>query len=93
MKIATVNKQPNEKRRWGIDYIDALDENDVIINVTAAVEPAGDLTASATSSGTSVNVICENGADGVTYKVTLTVTTTDTNEIIEDELYVKVKEI
>ena len=92
MKIATVKKQPNEKRRWAINYEDALDDLDQIISVGVNVEPAG-LTASATGTGGEVRVVCQGGTDGVTYKVTLTVTTTDTNEIIEDELFVKVKEI
>lgn len=92
MKIATIKKQPNERRRYGIEYSDALDLSDFIISTAVTVEPVG-MTAVASSSDTFVNLLCEGGLDGVTYKITLTVTTTDANEIIEDELYVKVKEI
>jgi len=91
-KIATVKKQPNEKRRYGIDYSNALDANDEIISATALSSPVG-LTVGIGLYPEYINVICEGGADGVTYKVTLTVTTTESHEIIEDELYVKVKEI
>lgn len=93
MKIATVKKQPNEKRRYGIDYSEALDPGDLIESVGAVVEPAG-LTALATTDGdTSVRVVCDGGDDNANYKITLTVTTTNTNEIIEDEFFVKVREI
>jgi len=94
MKIATIKKQPNERRRYGIDYSEALDFGDVIINVTTNVEPSG-LTVSAgvPGSGDFINLICEGGVTGQTYKVTLTITTTDSNEIIEDEVTVRVKEI
>lgn len=92
MKIATVQKQPGEKRRWGIDYSEALDTGDSIIGVTSASTPEG-LTVSAFASEDTVRVVCSGGADGTTYKATVTVTTTNTNEIFEDELMVKVKEI
>lgn len=93
MKIGTVKKQPNEKRRYGIDYSEALDPGDVIQEVSAVVD-SPDLTALVTTDAiANVRVTLTGGLTGVTYKVTLTVTTTDANEIIEDELYVKVKEI
>lgn len=94
MKIGTVKKQPNEKRRYGIDYSEALDPGDLIESVAAVIEPPAEMTALATTDGdTSVRVVCENGNDNATYKITLTVTTTNSNEIIEDELFVKVREI
>jgi len=71
-----------------------LDPGDLIESVTSVVEPAGELTALTTTDGdTSVRVVCTAGVDNSTYKITLTVTTTNSNEIIEDELYVKVREI
>lgn len=95
MKIGTVKKQPNEKRRYTIEYKDALDPGDLVESVAVqAIVPAAELTALATTDGdTSVRVVCEAGNTSTTYKITLTVTTTNSNEIIEDELYVKVKEV
>jgi len=94
MKIATIKKQPNERRRYGIDYSEALDAGDLIVNATTAVSPSG-LTATAGVSGNGdfINLVCEGGTDGQVYKITMTVTTTDGNEIIEDEITVRVKEI
>jgi GH24 family phage-related lysozyme (muramidase) len=92
VKIATVQKQPGEKRRWGIDYSEALDAGDQVISVSSESTPEG-LTVNAYNGPDSVRVSCSGGTDGVTYKVTLTVTTTNSNEIFEDELYVRVKEI
>lgn len=94
MKLGTVKKQPNEKRRYGVDYTDALDPGDLVESVSAVVAPAGELTVTVTTDGIyAVRATCEGGVDGATYKITLTVTTTNSNEIIEDELYVKVKEV
>jgi hypothetical protein len=93
-KLATVKKQPNEKRRYGIDYSEALDPGDLIQSVVAVVEPAAEMTGLATTDGdTSVRLVCDGGNDLTTYKITLTVTTTNSNEIIEDEFFVKVREI
>ena len=94
MKIATVNKQPNEKRRWGIDYTDALDPGDLIVGVTIT-EPTGDVSivSAIVQGGLKIRFQVIGGVDGITYKLTSTITTTNTNEIIEDEIFVKVKEI
>lgn len=98
MKIATVKKQPREKRSWAISYKDALDTSDEIINVTSSVEIEGstdvaDLNVSVFNSTPQVRITADGGTDGVKYKITILVTTTNTNEIFEDELYVQVKEI
>lgn len=92
MKLGTLTKQPGEKRRWAIDYTDALDTGDAVESVAVASTPEG-LTVSAFEVTPKVRVVCSGGATGVTYKVTLTMTTTGGNEVFEDELYVKVKEV
>lgn len=93
MKLGTRKKQPGEKRRYGIDYSEALDPGDIIIDVQTNVEPVGMTALAVVVEDTYVRFTCDGGTDGVTYKVTFTVTTTSTNEIIEDEVYVKVKEV
>jgi len=92
MKVATVKQQPGEKRQYAVDYDDALDPSDEIISVSTVVEPTG-CNISAIGNDRQLRVIAQGGEDGVTYKATFTITTTNTNEIIEDEFYVKVKEI
>jgi hypothetical protein len=93
MKIGTVKKQPRERRRYGIGYADALDPGDLIESVSAVVEPPGMIGVATTDLEHHVRVSCDGGEDGVTYKITLTVTTTNGNEVIEDEFFVKVKEL
>jgi len=93
MKLGTFTKQPNEKRRYGISYEDALGDGEVIINASASADPVGELTVTTEYLDNFVNLICVGGLDGTKYKVTVTVTTTATKEIFEDEVYVRVKEI
>lgn len=92
MKVATVSKQPGEKRRWGIDYTDALDDGDAIESVTATVVPEG-LTVLAANASPRVRLQVSDGTNGTTYKVTVVVTTTNGNEVFEDEVQVKIKEL
>ena len=92
MKLGTRKQQPGERRRYGIDYSGALDKGDGLLSVSHLVEPAG-LTVSSFVSEEYIRIIVEGGVDKSTYKITLTVTTTDENEILEDEIYIKVKEI
>lgn len=92
MKLGTIYKQPGEKRRWSVDYTKALDVGDAVESVAVAVTPDG-LTVSAFEVTPKVRVVCEGGTTGTTYKITLTMTTTGGNEVFEDELTVKVKEI
>lgn len=94
MKVGTVKQQPNERRRYGVHYRAALDPGDFVESVSVtSIVPAG-LTALASTDGEyAVRLVCEGGDDSTTYKVTMQVTTTNGNEILEDELYVKVKEL
>jgi hypothetical protein len=98
MKIATIKKQPGEKRRYGITYKEALDELDEVISVTVVVEAVNSadppaLTASAITATPEIRFTIDGGTDNLTYKITLTVKTTSDNEIFEDEIFVKVKEV
>lgn len=93
MKIATVKKQPGEKRRWAIDYEDAVDSGDILYSVSNVVDPSGPTVTTTLNGDYIVRISVDGGTDGITYKITCTVTTTGSNEIFEDEFYVKVKEI
>ena len=80
MKLGTFRKQPNEKRRYLVEYKEALLAGDGIVSATATVDPPGELSAITAHTGDAVTVVCEGGVDGTKYKVTLTVTTTDAHE-------------
>lgn len=93
MKLGNRKKQPGEKRRYGIDYKDVLDPSDEIISVVVNVDIVGLTVDAVIVEGNYIRFSVAGGVDGVTYKLTFTITTTDDNEIIEDEVYIKVKEI
>lgn len=93
MKVGTFTKQPGEKISNSVLYEDALDVADYLNTVVSCVAtPAGLTVLASLSSNDRVRVWYEGGADGVTYKVTLTVTTHQ-GERFEDEITCKVKEV
>lgn len=93
MKVGSFTKQPGEKISNSILYTDALDVADYLDTVVSCVAaPVGLTVLAALSSNDRVRVWYEGGIDGVTYKVTLTVTTNQ-GERFEDEITCKVKEI
>jgi hypothetical protein len=93
MRVASVSQQPSERRRYSIDYSEALDQFDSVESVVVkSIVPEG-LNVSATQITPRVRLSIDGGTSGVTYKVTLTVTTSNGNEIFEDEVIVKVREV
>lgn len=93
MKVGTFAKQPSEKISNSILYEDSLDEGDYLETVVSCVAtPVGLNVLAGLSSSNRVRVWYEGGTDGVTYKVTVTVTTHQ-GERLEDEITCKVKEI
>lgn len=93
MKVGSFTKQPGEKISNSVLYTDALDVGDYLDTVVSCVaEPSGLTVLAALSSNDRVRVWYEGGTSGVTYKVTLTVTTNQ-GERFEDEITCKVKEI
>lgn len=93
MRLGTFEKQPRERISKSVFYTDALDVGDSIATVdSVTVEPVGELEATPVLvSDDRVRIWTQNGLDGSTYKVTITVTTAF-GEILEDELIVRVKE-
>lgn len=88
------NKQPSEVLDFDIEADDWLNTNDTIITATSVVVPTG-LTLQSTTifnTGRSVKVWVAAGANGVTYKITTTMTTTD-GRVKEHDWQLKVKEI
>ena len=93
MRVGTFSKQPGEVISSSIVYDEALDDGDLIALVNSCVVTPPGLTASASLVAEKrVRVFVEGGTSGVSYKVTVTVTT-DFGERFEDELICKVKEL
>lgn len=92
MKLGTVAKQPAEKFSYTVDYSEALTENDNVESVTAVSTPAGLEISNVGAYDPVVRFWAAGGESGVSYKVTLTVTTAD-GRIFQDELTFKIKEI
>ena len=93
MKVGTFTKQPSERISNSILYEDALDVGDYLETiVSCAALPAGLTVTAGLASDKRVRIWHEGGTDGVSYTVTVVVTT-NTGERFEDEVVCKVKEI
>lgn len=93
MKVGTFTKQPGEKISNSILYEDALDVGDYLETVVSCVAtPPGLGVVAGLAGNDRVRIWYENGSSGVTYKVTITVTTHQ-GERFEDEVTCKVKEV
>ena len=69
-------KQPADVLDYDIDLTDWMSSGDSVQNTTASAESG--LTVSVSNANTTTpKVWCSSGTDGTTYKVTVTVTTTD----------------
>jgi hypothetical protein len=90
MRIGKYTQDPDEKKRYTVDYDDWLDVGETLSNVTYVVTPttapvvvvSGSTIA---SDGRSVSFFVEDGADGTDYKVTVTATTSG-SQIKEDNV-------
>lgn len=93
MRVGTITQQPNERKWYSIDYREALDAGDRINQVEAVTVTPEGLTATAMlPNDERVRLLLSGGQDGVTYKVTVQVRTV-ADELWEDELMVRVKEV
>lgn len=90
--VGTFKKQPVEVLDYDIDFTTFLDGIDTLLSAIATVEPTGSLTIdSVSANGDRVKVWLSGGTDGLSYKVTVTATTTD-GRVKQDEFKVRVKE-
>jgi hypothetical protein len=96
--IATFSQQPADKLDYDVWYANApdgtpdwLSANDTIISQVATVAPVG-LILDALKTADRVKLWVSGGTSGVTYKVTLTVTT-EAGRVKQDELKFRIKEI
>lgn len=94
MKVGTITKQPGERVSVSIYYTEGLDQGDELSAIeSCAVFPEGELSATPILPSTDrVRIWLDQGMDGVTYKITITVSTGG-GERLEDEVLCRVKEI
>lgn len=92
--IATFEKQPADVLDYDIDYATWLPDNDALNSVSASVLPAGDLLVDLIlliENNTRVKLWVSGGTAGTTYKIEVTVTTTD-GRVKQDEIRFRCKE-
>lgn len=88
--IGTFQQQPADILDYDVDFSDWLPVGDTITGATVVAFPVS-LGLSYAIQGKRIKVWCMNGAVGVTYKVTVTVTTND-SRVKQVEFRLKVKE-
>jgi len=91
--LAKFEKQPSDRQDFDIDFSEYLTGlSDYGVSHTITAETGLTIVASTLLfSGTVVKVFTSGGTDGVTYKITVTLTT-DGGRIKQAEIKVKVKE-
>jgi hypothetical protein len=92
MKLGTVNKQPDERFSYTIDYTSALTTGDNVQSLTVVADPVGLTIDNILAIDPKIKFWAEGGTTGVKYKVTATVTTAD-GRVFQDEIFFKIKEI
>jgi len=92
MKLGTVSKQPAERFSYTVTYADALTVGDNVVSAAIAVTPAGLTVDNAEVYDPRVKFWASGGANNVSYKITLTVSTAD-GRVFQDEVTLKVKEV
>lgn len=97
MPLSKYVKDPDERKRYQIDYSEWLDTGEQATNVAFAVSPVtvpplvvDDI--AVTPSGLGVQYYVSGGLDGKTYTITATLTTTVGPQIREDDILMVVRE-
>ena len=96
--IATYTQQPADRLDYDVYYASApdgtpdfIDTGDSLASVVTSVTPTG-LTVTSLLTDNRVKLWVSDGVDGVTYKVTITATTT-LGRVKQDELRFKLREV
>ncbi|MBP6733348.1 MAG: hypothetical protein KA142_01410 [Chromatiaceae bacterium] len=93
MNLGTYTKQPAEFLDYDMVYGEWLSAGDTLTSTVVTVEPADGLGVDAVLvSSPVIKLWLSGGANGTTYKLTLT-TTTDAGRIKQDEFKLKVKDL
>ena len=92
MILGTFIKQPSDVNDYDVEYQDWLSGNDTVANAVVTVDPDGNLAIdNVFVVSPRINIWLSGGLNGATYKLTVTVTTTE-GRVRQDEFRVKVKE-
>lgn len=91
MILAKYKKQPGETLDYDISYAEFFSNRTDALASVALVVPTG-ITGTLTTSADTAKVVVSGGTNGVTYTLTVMMTTT-TGIVKEDEFRVTVKEI
>jgi hypothetical protein len=91
MKLGQFIKQPGERESYTVNYENDLTEGDNVMTAAVTVTPVGMTVDPVNVFDPRVRFWASGGINGVSYKVTLTVTTAD-GRVLEDEVTIKVKE-
>lgn len=93
MRVGTITQQPAERKWYSIDYSEALDADDRLSSIESVVtNPADLVVTSMLPTDDRVRLQISGGVDGGTYKVTVQARTAS-DELWEDELIVRIKEV
>lgn len=89
MQLGKYTKAPPDRKRYTIDYVDWLDVGELVSSAVYSIDPPTD-TSPLVIDGTSINPAAQGvifyasaGTDGTTYKVAVTMTTSN-GQIRED---------
>lgn len=92
MILGSYEKQPDEIETYSINYADDLTAGDGITDCSISVTPSGLEATHHIVDGTRVRVTVTGGVHQGKYKITATVNTDDGRRL-QDEFFVKVKEL
>ena len=95
MLLGKIEKQPTDRQNYFVKYEEYLQEGELLLSALAQVDIVGELYVIGPvvmADDKTLEFWLEDGVDGVTYKLDITVTTTIGN-VKQDEFKVKVKEV
>lgn len=90
--LSIFTQQPADVLDYDVEYADFLVPPDALASATVAVTPTGLTVAAPVKVGTRYKLWVSGGTSSVTYKVTITVTTT-LGRTKQDELKFKIKDV
>lgn len=92
MMLGKFKKQPGETLDYPVSYSDFFSTRSDALALVVATAEAGITLVSQVTAGQTCNVVLSGGVDGLSYKITLRMTTTS-GIVKEDEFRVTVKEV
>ena len=92
MKLGKVFQQPAEKLSYTIDYSEALTAGDNVESVIAVSDSADLIVDNVFELDPKIRFWVRGGINGISYKVTITVTTAD-GRVFQDEIIFRIREL